>query len=243
MQPSVDMPRDSDGFRLRGSEVTRLEAFVDAAFAFAVTLLVVSFEALPDSYATLVEALKRGPAFVAGFAILAMFWFSHYRFSRRYGLEDTTVLLCSLTLVGLTLLYVYPLRMLMGLAASAMTGGWTPSSLRLQSVDDLRGVYVIYAVGFGAMCLLVAAMYGHAYRLRAMLALDPLECLLTRTQAWAMLLLCVPSLLSILLAVFGPMRGGWQGAPGLVYLLLPVMMPMFGAWAGRRRRLVETGTA
>ena len=33
----------------RGREVTRIEAFVDAAFAFAVTLLVISFNALPDS--------------------------------------------------------------------------------------------------------------------------------------------------------------------------------------------------
>lgn len=243
MQPNVSIPRDSEGFRVRGREVTRLEAFVDAAFAFAVTLLVVSFDSLPDSYAALRDALARGPAFVAGFAILAMFWFAHYRFSRRYGIEDTTVLLYSLALVGLTLLYVYPLRMLMGLAASAMTGGWIPTTLQLHSIDDLRGVYVIYAVGFGSMCLLIAGMYEHAYRRREMLALDPLECLLTRTQSWTMLLLCVPSVLSILLAVFGPMHGAWQGAPGVVYLLLPMMMPIYGARVGRlRRQLVEEGT-
>ena len=33
-----------DGFRIRGTEVSRLEAFSDAAFAFAITLLVVSLE-------------------------------------------------------------------------------------------------------------------------------------------------------------------------------------------------------
>ena len=36
------------GVRLRGEQVTRLETFVDAAFAFAMTLLVVSFDAMPD---------------------------------------------------------------------------------------------------------------------------------------------------------------------------------------------------
>lgn len=35
-----------DHFRLRGEAMTRLETFVDAAFAFAVTLLVVSFDAV-----------------------------------------------------------------------------------------------------------------------------------------------------------------------------------------------------
>lgn len=40
--------RVQHGFGLRGEAVTRLETFVDAAFAFAVTLLVVSFDAIPD---------------------------------------------------------------------------------------------------------------------------------------------------------------------------------------------------
>ena len=31
-------------FRLRGLEVTRLDTFVDAAFAFVLTLLVISFD-------------------------------------------------------------------------------------------------------------------------------------------------------------------------------------------------------
>jgi hypothetical protein len=34
--------QEPGGFRLRGREVTRLESFSDAVFAFAVTLLVVS---------------------------------------------------------------------------------------------------------------------------------------------------------------------------------------------------------
>lgn len=58
------------GVRQRGEQVTRLETFVDAAFAFAVTLLVVSFDAMPSSFAELYDALRRLPAFLAGFAIL-----------------------------------------------------------------------------------------------------------------------------------------------------------------------------
>ena len=77
-----------DGFRMRGESVTRLETFVDAAFAFAVTLLVVSFEAMPSTFAELYDALRRLPAFLAGFAIIALFWHAHHRFSRRFGLEE-----------------------------------------------------------------------------------------------------------------------------------------------------------
>ena len=53
------------GVRQRGEQVTRLETFVDAAFAFAVTLLVVSFDAMPSSFAELYDALRRLPAFLA----------------------------------------------------------------------------------------------------------------------------------------------------------------------------------
>src|SRR3546814_7073413 len=47
-------PRMADGFVHRGRQVTRLETFVDAAFAFAVTLLVISIDEIPDSRAALV---------------------------------------------------------------------------------------------------------------------------------------------------------------------------------------------
>ena len=43
-------PRDRDGFRLRGLGMTRIETFTDAAFAFAVSLLVISTQAVPTNY-------------------------------------------------------------------------------------------------------------------------------------------------------------------------------------------------
>ena len=43
----VDRCPVENDFRLRGLEMTRIEVFVDAAFAFAVTLLVISFDAIP----------------------------------------------------------------------------------------------------------------------------------------------------------------------------------------------------
>ena len=76
-----------DGFRMRGQDVTRLESFSDAVFGFALTPLVVSLE-VPKSFADLIAAMKGFPAFAVCFAVLAMVWNSHYKFSRRYGLDD-----------------------------------------------------------------------------------------------------------------------------------------------------------
>lgn len=66
------MPPRLDGFRLRGLEMTRLKAFVDAAaFAFAVTMLIIAGQQLPDDAAALLKALQDVPAFAASIATAA----------------------------------------------------------------------------------------------------------------------------------------------------------------------------
>src|SRR5262245_45791891 len=74
-------------FHWRGAEITRLEAFCDVVFGFAITLLVVSLE-VPHNYAELMQDVRGFLPFAVCFAQLALIWVTHYRFSRRYGLED-----------------------------------------------------------------------------------------------------------------------------------------------------------
>jgi hypothetical protein len=66
------------GFHWRGAEVTRLEGFTDAVFAFAVTLLVVSLE-VPKTFPELLAAMHGFLAFGVCFGLLANVWYQHYR--------------------------------------------------------------------------------------------------------------------------------------------------------------------
>ena len=113
----------------RQRQATRLETFVDAAFAFALTMLVVSVDSVPQSFDELVEAIKRVPAFAASFLITVMFWLGHYRWSRRYGIEDTGSVVLSLALVLLVLVFLYPLRIMMSGALQSMSGGFLPGEI------------------------------------------------------------------------------------------------------------------
>jgi uncharacterized membrane protein len=79
-----DSPEVVDGFRMQGCEVTRLESFADAIFAFALTLLIVSLEVL-KSFADLINTMRGFPAFAVCFPMLATIWNTHYKFSRRFG--------------------------------------------------------------------------------------------------------------------------------------------------------------
>jgi len=74
----------------RHREVSRIEAFSDAVFAFGITLLVVSLE-VPKTFDELMLVIRGFPAFAVSFAMIFQVWWRHYRFFRSYDLEDSFV--------------------------------------------------------------------------------------------------------------------------------------------------------
>lgn len=70
---------DKVGFRLRGTEINRLEAFSDVVFGFALTLLVVSLE-VPHTFEELMRDLRGFLPFAVCFALLLQVWYIHYLF-------------------------------------------------------------------------------------------------------------------------------------------------------------------
>ena len=237
MSEPPSLRRMPDGFLERGEQVTRLEAFVDAAFAFAVTLLVISLDAIPDSIPALIEALKGIPAFAASFAQIAFFWYAHASWSRRYGMNDGAGVWLSLLLVFLVLVYVYPLKIVFGALFYWISGGWFPTPVQLASVGDLRAMFSIYGLAYATLAGSMLALYAHAWRRRQALQLDAEETVRTYGYAaswgWSVLV----ALLSIAVAVGLPGRiTPWlAGAPGMVYALMS-FSPLIAKAAMRRAR-------
>lgn len=214
--------RRPDGFLDRGAGVTRVEAFVDAAFAFAVTLLVISLDAMPSSIGAMLDALKGVPAFLASFLQIMMFWSAHATWSRRFGLDDAASQRRSLALVFLVLVYVYPLKILFASLFAWLSHDWFPPVAQIQSMFDLRMMFVMYGIAFGSLSLALASLHAHALRAAVVPALDDEERRQTGAEVRRWRFSAVVAGLSMLAALALPNGApGWLlGMPGMVYALL-----------------------
>lgn len=213
-----------NGFRLRGTEVTRLETFIDAAFAFAVTMIVISVGNIPNNYQEFVLALKGIPSFAASFASIAVFWVGHRKWSRYYGLEDMTTILISLSLIFVMLVYVYPLKLLFSALFSWISSGWFPSQFSIQYQYELVNLFIIYGIGFFVMSILMSLLYLQAKSAKNKLNLNSNEIILTNLEIASWSTLAITGLASALFAAIMP--SNINVFAGFVYMTLPVSMPM-----------------
>jgi len=213
-----------DGVRLRGLEITRLETFCDAAFAFAVTLLVIGGDGIPKSYAELILVLKGVPAFAASFAIITGLWWSHRTWSRRYGLEDGITTPLSLIFVFVVLIYVYPLKMVFSAFAYWASNGWLPTEFTLTDPRDMLGIFAVYGVGFAIQAGLLALLHVRVLNVASSLNLNMIERVRTRQQVIQNLILVGTGIASAIWALAMPPQIGVYA--GFLYMLLPVSMPL-----------------
>ena len=223
-----------EDFRWRGEDVSRLEGFSDAVFAFAVTLLVVSLE-VPDTFEELLSTMRGFLAFAICFYLLLLVWYDHYKYFRRYGLNDTPTLWLNSAVLFITLMYVYPLKFLFTLLMSELFGFAETETIELSQFPLLM---VIYGAGFVAVQLVFVVMYLRAYRLRTELELDALEVLVTREELQGFLLNVAVGLLSIAIAVFGGV--GALAWAGYAYLLLFPLQAINGRVMALRRRKLRS---
>lgn len=231
-------PRREMGVRLRGLSPSRLDTITDSAFAFALTLLVISVGRLPANYEELMAALKDVPAFLAGFVAILAVWNGHRTWSRRYGLEDRTSQTLTLALVFLMLVYVYPLRMVASTFFAWVSGGRLPGGFHVAGGDELAGLFVLYGLGFAVLAALLALLHRHALSLADELGLDALERLRTRQQIHSWSLLAATGAASASWALLLPTA--WGVWAGFVYTHLAVTMPWLALRTERQAQLLET---
>lgn len=228
-------PRHEDLFQWRGNEVSRVEGFTDAVFAFAVTLLVVALE-VPHDFQGLMDVVRGFPAFVICFTLLMTFWNAHYRYHRRYGLEDTFTRVMTMAIIVLVLFFVYPLKFLFTMVTVSLFGLDMHDAPHLESHEQVQMLYLIYGLGFAGVWSLYGILYIHALRLRDPLGLSASEVMLTRGALMENGVYVAVCLLSVALAL----STNNDSLPGYIYLLLGPLMAFTGRTFGMKARALAT---
>ena len=221
-----------DGFRLRGIAMTRLETFIDAAFAFAVTMMVIAADRVPDDITALLAAFKHVPAFVGSVLVLGIFWRGHWVWSRRYGLEDGVSTFISWALLVTILIYIYPLKAIFGSMFYLFSNGELGQPLGVRTAGQFRTLFAIYAIGFIAIAVEILLLYLRAWRLREPLRLDERERFLTRADVMGWSIPATTGLIALVLALTLPSDHiSWSG---WIYFSMAILVPVH-KWYLRRQ--------
>ena len=237
MKPLTDEFLDScpveDGFRMRGEAMTRIEVFVDAAFAFALTLLVISFDRIPETLDEVITAFKGVPAFTIAVVQLVWIWSAHSQWSERYGLRDTMSVVLSTALLIVMLVYIYPMRLMFEGLFWWASDGYFPSSLRFESFDDVTTMFIFLGVSLGAVFLIYALMYRHALSRREFLRLDEFETY--QTETWAFVWLGSIGVCAVCVILAMVLDGDWIPFAGFSFALLGAWVPLAHRYRDRKR--------
>jgi Endosomal/lysosomal potassium channel TMEM175 len=221
------------GFRLRGLEMTRLETFIDAAFAFAITMLVIAAQQIPDDIETLLAAFKNVPAFVASVIVVGIFWRGHWLWSRRYGLEDGKSIFISWAMMVTILIYIYPLKAIFNSMWFLLSDGHLGHPLGLRRDAQARCLFAIFALGFTAIAFEILLLNLRAWQLREPLRLNDREKLITRQEITGWSVPVGVGIVSLGLALALPIEHvAWSG---WVYFSMVILVPLHSAY--RRRRM------
>jgi uncharacterized membrane protein len=229
-------------FRWRSLESSRLEELSDAVIGFAITLLIVSLE-VPRTFDELLIAVRGFAAFAISFGLLIVIWFEHYRFFRRYGLQDLRIIVLNACLLFLILFYVYPLKFLFTISVNSWLGislteaSQATAAVPMMREDQLPLLLMLYAVGWTAVWFILGLFYQHALTQQDSLELNALEVFDTRASMSENYAAAGIGVLSISLTVLLPPQllslAGWS------YLLNFPLTWGIRRWNDRRRQFIK----
>lgn len=194
---------------------SRIEAFSDAVFGFAATLLVVSLE-VPKSFSRLLEQLDGFFSFGLSFFALVMIWVVHNNFFRRVRKIDNWILAFNMILLFVILFFVFPLKFLTGMMFERV----------YLSISEFSQLFQLYSLGFSLVFLAFCLMYFKAATIEESPERKGMLFFYSRHFG----IFVFMGLVSIVLAY---LRLGLSiGVPGIIYALLGPLCFFHGRWFG-----------
>lgn len=201
--------KHTERIKWRGQEVTRIEAFSDAVFAFAITLLIVSLE-VPHDYNELIENLRFFLPFGICFTIIFAIWYQQNMFFRRYGLHDFKTIVLNGCLLFFVLVYMFPLKFVIGSMFS--------KKFHFENMQQFATLFSLYCGGFALFYFLFSLMYFNAYSQREHMRLTDVESFQTQSHAYSNLLVACVATIAVMIVLVSNTLAGFAGlAFGLLW--------------------------
>ncbi len=218
--------------------MTRLETFIDAAFAFGISMLVIAAQQIPDDIASLLAAFKNVPTFICSIAVLAIFWRGHWLWSRRYGLEDSVSILISWAMIVTILIFIYPLKAIFGAMWYLLSNGQVGQRFSLHTTEaQARTIFAIYAVGLIAISAEIMLLNFRAWQLREPLRLNARERFMTRGELTGWSIPMSVGMVSLLFSFTLPIEKiAWCG---WVYFLMAILVRVHEFWRQRQLKAMS----
>lgn len=233
-----------DSIRWRLHEPTRVEAFSDAVFAFALTLVVISLE-VPQDFNELLHLMKGFFGFAICFIFIILIWHEQYIFFRRYGLQDTRTTFYNMLLLFMVIYLVYPLKFLFyalsqGFGNEVEVNG--QHIHRFTSESQLCQLMIIYGFGYLIIYSVLALMHVHALKRKEDIRLSPLEVYNTKTFIIIKLGMLGIVLCSLCIALYGMYHHGSPFAffSGMSYSLIGFVYWIVNSYRGKRLKKLFT---
>ena len=234
--PDTRVPNGTE-VRHERTESARLDNFVDGAFAFAITLLIISGGSLPHDVAALEHALRGIPAFAACFLQLALFWHGHVRWRDSVRLTDGASLRLSLLLVFFALIFVFPLHLVYSAFFNGISGGALSPDLVMgvRFAHSMTALFVCYGLSYACMAGTLALLFRHGVRNAALERTDAIS---ARVSTLMWMYCAVVGLLSAVIAVCLSPTGS-AAIVGLVAGFSYFLLCLTGPLARNYRRRLE----
>lgn len=217
-----------DGGRiLRGENMSRIETFVDAAFAFSFTMLVISIDQIPRSPQELLLLSRDIPAFIISAAIIGAIWLAHTTWSRTFGLQDGMTVFLSLSLVVLVLIFVYPIKLMIQASVSYLSDG----VLGMEIFDNagwannsVASLFVYFSLGLIALSVIIVSLYMNALRFKQELVLSDFEVHFCKHACVGLAVVAATAVVSMLIALISDAEN--TANSGSVYSSLFITIPL-----------------
>lgn len=229
-------------FRYRGEEQTRVEAFSDAVFALALTMLLISTKPTRDFNELLDFTTELVPFGLCLSAIITI-WHEHFIFFLRYGFRNPRIIVMNSILLFIVLFYVYPLKFLATLLFYLFWFAITGSSQvatqvnRMMDGGNVATLMVIYGLGLATISFMFCMMYRYALKRARDLDLNEVEIFETRVSLVKNILMGGIPFLSACLALIFYFNQSLSGTiSGFTYFLYMPVMTIYGRRTDRQRK-------